>query len=68
MIQIRPSQQPYLPKDPDPFDVHWAHSESKRLHTFPEYRFEEEKSESIHIYESNLIQHEQSIGTWQPQK
>ena len=65
MIQIRPSHQPYYPKkESEPLDAFWAHNEYKRLHTPPEYRFEEEKSENIHIYESNLIQHEQSIGTW----
>lgn len=70
MIQARLSTVPQT-KTEKTYDAEWAHQEAKRLlakKTSPEYLFEEEKSESIHIYESNLIQHEQSIGTWQPQE
>jgi len=63
MIQARLSTESYKhPKTPEIFSVEWAHQEAKRLLLGPEYRFEEERSENIHIYESNQIRYEQSIA------
>jgi hypothetical protein len=62
MIQARLSTEPHKhSKTSETFSVEWAHQEAKRLFLGPEYRFEEERSENIHIYESNQIRYEQSI-------
>ena len=59
MIQTRPSADFYNhSKAEETFNAEWAHSEAKRLLLKPEYRFEEERSENIHLYEQTLIQHE----------
>jgi hypothetical protein len=59
MIRARLSTEVYKhPKTEETFSVEWAHSEAKRLLLRPEYRFEEEKSENIHLYEQTLIQYE----------
>jgi hypothetical protein len=67
MIRARLSTESHKHlKTPETFNVEWAHQEAKRLLLGPEYRFEEERSENIHIYESNQIRYEQSIITGSP--
>ena len=59
MIQARPStvQQTRTEKT---YNAEWAHQEAKRLlakKASPEYLFEEERSENIHLYERTIINH-----------
>ena len=59
MIQARLSTVPQT-RTEKTYDAEWAHQEAKRLlakKTSPEYLFEEEKSEGVHLYEHIIINH-----------
>jgi hypothetical protein len=64
MIQARLSTVPQI-KTEKTYDAEWAHQEAKRLlakKTPPEYLFEEERSENIHLYERTIINHPMNHG------
>jgi hypothetical protein len=64
MIQARLSTVPQT-RTEKTYDAEWAHQEAKRLlakKAPPEYLFEEERSENIHLYERTIINHPMNHG------
>jgi hypothetical protein len=66
MISIKPSvHSELIKKKSEEKDAEWAHQEAKRLlakKAPPEYLFEEERSENIHLYERTIINHPMNHG------
>jgi len=64
MIQAQPSTVKQK-RSERIYDAEWAHQEAKRLlaeKNPPEYLFEEEKSEGVHLYEHIIINHHMNHG------